>query len=296
MSGVRQRVEAGLFGLLLLLARIIPRLLLRAVGAVVGTLGYMLDARHRRIALDNVRLAYGDALTPTEIRRLVRSCWRHFGRMTFESLALTRLTGPAAQRMTEIKGLEHVARARQAGKGYLIFSGHYGHWELGAVVQGFCGYPLGVIARPLDNPALERMLANLRGVSGNRVIHKRNAVREAVRTLRKGGGVAIVIDQDALDNGVFVPFFGRPAATTPTLAALALRMNCPVIPCRCEPLSGGRYRVVVDPPVAVELCGNRADDIVRLTAACTAIIEGWVRDRPNLWLWMHRRWKTRPPN
>jgi KDO2-lipid IV(A) lauroyltransferase len=106
--------------------------------------------------------------------------------------------------------------------------------------------------------------------------------------------VAIVIDQDARGDGVFVPFFGRLASTTPTLALLALRTGAEIIPCSCRPEGDGSYTIVYDPPVEVRESGDRDADLLRLTAECTAVIERWVRERPELWLWMHRRWKTRP--
>jgi KDO2-lipid IV(A) lauroyltransferase len=176
----------------------------------------------------------------------------------------------------------------------LLYSAHFGHWELAALVQGFLGYPLTLVARPLDNPRLERMLARLRTVSGNVVVHKRSAVREMMQTLKAGGGVAIVIDQDAREAGIFVPFLGRPASTTPTLATLALRTGAPLLPVFCVPRRGGTYRIIYGPMTEARSTGDRAADVARITAECTAVVESWVRRHPACWLWMHRRWKTQP--
>jgi KDO2-lipid IV(A) lauroyltransferase len=162
-------------------------------------------------------------------------------------------------------------------------------------MQGHLGLPLVLITRPLDNPALERLLAGVRSRSGNRVVHKRNAVREMVRALREGLGVAIVIDQDAGRDGLFVPFFGRPASTTPTLARIALRTGAAVVPSFSVPRDDGTYDVHYGPPVEVDRSDDIDADATRLTAACTAIIESWVRRHPEHWFWMHRRWKTAPP-
>jgi KDO2-lipid IV(A) lauroyltransferase len=176
----------------------------------------------------------------------------------------------------------------------VLFSAHFGHWELTALMQGFLDLPLALVTRPLDNRALERMLAELRGRSGNRVIHKRNAIRESLRELRAGRGVAIVLDQDARAEGVFVPFFGRPASTTPTAALLALRTGASLVPTYSVPRPDGSYLIVYEPAVEVTATGDREADVRRITARCTAILEGWVRRWPELWLWMHRRWKTQP--
>lgn len=289
-------IEAAAFRVLLLASRALPRKLLLALGSGAGTLGYLLDERHRRVATDNLRLAYGNALGERERRRIARACWRHFGRITLDTLAFPRFNTRSVGGSIHYEGLEHIRSAYALGRGVLLFSGHYGHWELTALMQGYLGLPLALVTRPLDNPWLERLLTRLRCRSGNVVLHKRRAVREMIQALRRGIGVAIVIDQDAREAGVFVPFFGRPASTTPTLALLALRTGAPVVPVFSLPEAGGSYRIVYEPPVEVERTGDRDADIVRLTEACTRIIEEWVRRRPELWLWMHRRWKTRPPS
>jgi KDO2-lipid IV(A) lauroyltransferase len=294
MSPVRAAAEAAVFGLLLRLARLVPRPAWIGLGAATGNLARILDRRHTRIAHENLRLAYGDALDRAEADRIVRECWRHFGRITFDALAFPQLSAEAAGSIVSYEGLEHVRAAYARGKGALLFTGHYGHWELSAVMQGHLGLPLALVTRPLDNPRLETMLAELRTRSGNVVVHKRRAVREIVKALGRGMGVAIVIDQDARDAGIFVPFFGRPASTTPTLAAIALRTGAAVVPSFSYPLPGGRWRVVYDPEVPVTPTGDRDADVRTLTATCTGIIERRVRERPELWLWMHRRWKTTP--
>jgi KDO2-lipid IV(A) lauroyltransferase len=292
---LRFLLEAVAFRLLLAIARVCPRRFLLATGGFLGALGYRIDGRHRRIALENLARAWNGEVSPDRCRAIARDCWRHFGRITLDALAFPRLDASAVGRVVHYQGLEHIRAAYARGKGVLLFSGHYGHWELTALMQGFLGLPLALVARPLDNPRLERLLARLRGLSGNRVIHKRRAVREILRTLRAGGGVAIVLDQDARGDGVFVPFLGRPASTTPTLALAALRTGASVVPTYSVPRADGSYSVVYEPEVGVSSTGDLDADVRELTAECTAHIERWVRERPELWLWMHRRWKTRPP-
>jgi KDO2-lipid IV(A) lauroyltransferase len=160
--------------------------------------------------------------------------------------------------------------------------------------MGLLGIPFAVIARPLDNPALDQRLVGLRRGSGNEVIPKRRAVRETMRALGRGSGVAILIDQDARQDGVFVPFFGRMASTTPTLALLALRTEAPIVPVFACVETDGTISVHIEPVVEPEPTGDRDADVLRVSAACTAIVERWVRRHPEQWLWMHRRWKTRP--
>jgi KDO2-lipid IV(A) lauroyltransferase len=294
MRWLRFRVEAVAFRLLLLVARWVPRSWILALGSAGGTLGYLLDGRHRRIALANLREVYGPALAPARARRMARSCWRHFGRITCDAFCFPRFGPDAVGRLVHYEGLEHIRGAYAKGKGVLLFSAHFGHWELTALMQGFLDLPLVLVARPLDNPLLEQLLAGLRGLSGNRIVHKRNAVREMMSALRSKLGVAIVLDQDARRDGIFVPFLGRQASTTPTLALLALRTGAAIVPTYSIPRADGSYTIVYEPEVQIDPDAQREAEVRRITEVCTRHIERWVREHPELWLWMHRRWKTRP--
>jgi KDO2-lipid IV(A) lauroyltransferase len=294
MRKLRHLFEAAMFGLLLGVARVTPRGVMRATGRMLGRLSYLLDARHRRIAANNLRLAYGDRLSADEARRINRACWAHYGGITLETLAISRMSTADIGRSVFFEGLENIRAPIEQGRSALVFTGHFGHFELAGVMSGHLGLPIALVARKLDNPYLERMLVKRRSLSGNRVIHKGGAVRKIVKALREGVIVAIVIDQDARNRGIFVPFFGHPASTTPTMATLALRHDVPVVPCFCVAEGGGRYRIVYEPEVPHVKTGDPDEDVRRLTAECTAIIERWVRRYPEQWLWMHRRWKTQP--
>ncbi len=295
MTRIRFLIEASFFAMVMAAARLLPRRVLRGLGSAAGRLGSVLDRHHSRIAIENLTSVYGPSLSETDARRVATACWRHFGRILFEALTFPRLSPASIGRVVRYEGLEHVRAAYGRGKGVLLFSGHYGNWELAALMQGHLGLRLALVARPLDNPYLERMLARLRSRSGNVIIHKRNAIREMLRAIRSGIGVAIVIDQDARDQGVFVPFLGRPASTTPTLALLALRTGAAVVPVCSTPEADGAWKIVYGPEVSVRDTGDHDADVLRVTAECTAVVESWVRRRPELWLWMHQRWKTAPP-
>jgi KDO2-lipid IV(A) lauroyltransferase len=164
-----------------------------------------------------------------------------------------------------------------------------------AYMAGLRQVYIDLVARPLDNPRLESQLARMRIASGNRIIPKKNAIRGVLRSLGENRGVAIMIDQNVrTETRVFVPFFGRLAATTPSLAFLALRAGVPVLPVFAEPRPGHGYHFVYGPPIPLPDSGDRQKDILDLTAACTAAVEERVRRRPGAWLWMHDRWKSRP--
>jgi KDO2-lipid IV(A) lauroyltransferase len=290
----RHAVEAAGFRALLAGGRLLPLPALRALGAAAGRVAGVVDRRHTRVAVHNLCFAFGNGMDEKRARALALRSWAHFGRITFETLAFPRFGPSSIGSLVRYEGLDHIRKAYASGRGVLLFSAHYGHWELIALMQGHLGMPLALVARPLDNPRLERMLARLRGSSGNRIIHKRSAVREMLRALTRGEGVAFVPDQDARADGIFVPFFGHAASTTPTLALLALRTGAAVVPTFSVPAPDGTWRVTYEPEVPIEPTADREEDVRRITAACTAIIERWVRRHPELWLWMHRRWKTRP--
>jgi len=266
----------------------------RRLGRALGDLWYRIDVGHRRVARENLRLAFPEW---SDARRtaVARESFRHFADIGVDLLRFPRYDAEPCRERARVDGWEHLTSALDRGRGALVVSGHYGHWELIALLQGYRGRPMDMVTRPLDNPLLEEQFARSRQGSGNRVVHKRAAVKGILRALRQGRSVAIVIDQNFRDpNRVFVDFFGKPAATTPALGLVAVRTGAPVIPVFSWPEENGRYRIEYQPEVRIEPTGDRAEDALRLTRACTKLIEEQVRRRPEYWLWMHQRWRTRP--
>jgi KDO2-lipid IV(A) lauroyltransferase len=206
-------------------------------------------------------------------------------------LRFSALRPDQMMKLVDYEGLDRVRQAFTQGKGALYFTGHFGFWEIQAVAHAVAHEPIGLLARALDNPALNRLLEEVRTSTGNHVIYRRGAVRRVLRALESNQGVALLIDQHIQTaDAVHVDFFSRPAATTTALAALALRTGAPVIPVFALPLPGGRYRMIYEHPVEVP---DRDDpESVRiLTQRCTDVLEMYVRRYPELWLWMHRRWR-----
>lgn len=265
-----------------------------AFGQALGRLAFRVLPRQRRTALDNLALAYPEA--DAAWRRSVASgAFAHLGRLLVEILTMRR-EGPRLAERLRIEGREHLAAVTATGTGYFLLSGHFGNWEWIALHQGALGHRLGMVIRPLDNPRLERWFAANRTSTGNRLIAKRDALREVVRGLKAGIGIAFVIDQNFRGkNAHFVPFFGRLAATTPALGALAVRMRVPVLPVFAYPQDNGNYRVVYEPPIELPSTGDEAADALAVTAEATRRIEAAIRRCPTAWFWMHRRWRTRPP-
>ena len=215
----------------------------------------------------------------------------HFGQLLMVLLKFSTMPPRRMLEHVEFAGEERVVHAHAQGRGVLLFTGHFGFWEINALVHALHIQPMSVLARPLDNPLLHQLLESVRMKTGNSVIYRRGAIRRVLRALEANQAVAVLIDQHIQSSdAVYVDFFNRPAATTSALAALALRTGAPVVPVFALPLPGGRFRMVyehaVDPP--------RADDpeaIREFTQRCSDVLEMYVRRYPGLWLWMHRRWR-----
>ena len=291
----RSAAEAATVALLLWVARWLPRSVLLALGATTGELVYRLDRKHTRVAFDNLAHAFGDALPLSERRRIVRACWRHYGRISADAAIFRRLGPDDVGTRIRYEGLDALREAYGEGKGVLLISGHFGHWELTAYMQGFLGCPLLLITKPMGNPRVEAMLAGLRSGSGNEIVAKVDAVRAALRGLARGIGVAVMIDQDARGSGIFVPFFGRPSSTIATVGTLHVRTGAAVVATFSYPEPNGTWRIAYERLAFPGLTGDRERDVFRITAETTALLESKIRERPELWLWMHRRWKTPPP-
>jgi KDO2-lipid IV(A) lauroyltransferase len=276
-----------------LAVRPFPLAAVRWMGEVFGLLFYLLDRVHRRIAVANLQVAFPKR-SEEQCRAVARSMFQHFGRLLLELLKYSSLRADAQLSLVEWEGEERVRLALAQGKGILLCTGHFGFWEQQALAHALKFEPMAVMARPLDNPRLHGLLERIRTSNGNAVVYRRGAVRKALRLLADGKAVGVLIDQHMTSpDAIYVDFFGRPASTTSTLAALALRTGAPVIPLFAFPLPGGRYRMIYEHPV--EPPSSDGPEAVReFTQRCTDVLEMHVRVHPELWLWMHRRWRDAP--
>jgi KDO2-lipid IV(A) lauroyltransferase len=295
---VRQRLLRRIeYALVVIVAgglRLLPMSGVRRCGALIGRAVYVVDRFHRRIALDNLLHAF-PSKTEDERRLLARQMFSHFGSLLFELLRFGALPPEEMLARAESDGEERVWQAYQKGRGVLFFTGHFGYWEMQAIAQPLRIKPVSVLARPLDNPRLHDMLERIRTRTGNAVIYRQGAIRKVLRELAANRGIALLIDQHLhTPDAVYVDFFRRPAATTSALAALALRTGAPVIPVFALPLPHGRYRFVYEHPVEPPR-EDSPDAIREFTQRCTDVLEMYVRRHPEMWLWMHRRWRDRDP-
>ena len=274
-------------------ARRLPDGIVSASGSALGLMFYALDRAHRRVALTNLEQCFPNR-PAHERRAIARATFAHFGQVLLKLLTFSALSPEQMLERAEYEGDERVRLAYANGKGVLFFTGHFGFWELQALAHGVKLRPIGVLARALDNAPLNGLLERIRTKTGNTVIYRQGAVRRVLKLLGSGEGVALLIDQHMNSpDAIWVSFFRRPAATTSTLAALALRTGAAVIPVFALPLPGGRYRFIYEAPVEPPV-SEGPEAIREFTQRCTDVLEMHVRKHPELWLWMHRRWRDAP--
>jgi KDO2-lipid IV(A) lauroyltransferase len=291
---MKHRLEYLIVRLLITVVRFMPGVLVRACGTVLGLTFYFVDRAHRRIAERNLATAF-PARPEAERRAIARAAFAHFGRLLFELLQFATLSPDEMRARVEVDGEDRSRLAYAQGKGVLFVTGHFGFWELQAMVHAVQVEPVTILARALDNPYLNGLLEDIRQRTGNTVVYRRGTIRRVMRTLHAGHGVAVLIDQHIVTrDAIYVDFFERPAATTSAVAALALRTGAPVVPVFALPLGGGRYRMIYEHPVEPPRADS-AEAIREFTQRCTDVLEMYVRRHPELWLWMHRRWRDDGP-
>lgn len=287
---LRHRIEYGLVVAVRGCVRVLPESASRGLGTFVGWLFYIGDPAHRRLAIRQLRAAF-PTRSEAECRAIARSTFGHFGRLLVALLRFSRLTPEQIRARVEYEGDERVRAALQAGKGAIIYTGHFGFWEIQGLAHALVLPPMWLMARPLDNPLLHKLLQDIRSATGNQVIYRQGSMRRVLRALRANECVAMLIDQHISGaDAVRVDFFERGVATTSALAALAIRTGAPVVPAFALPLPNGRYRLIYEPPIEPP-APDTADPVRDLTQRCTDVLEMYVRRHPQLWLWMHRRWR-----
>jgi Kdo2-lipid IVA lauroyltransferase/acyltransferase len=260
----------------------------------MGDLAHLALPGRQRIALENLAQAFPQ-MTGAERRALCRRSWQHLGLVFVELCALlSRPLDDLLSRIT-VEGREHLDRAMAAHGRVLVLTGHLGNWEVLSLAHRVTPYPLAVVVRPLDARWLNPLAERLRLRTGVELIDKRGALRPVLSALSRGGMVGILLDQNAArPEGVFVPFFGRLASTSRSVALLALRTGAPVVPIFARRERDGRHRIIVRAPLDVPETGDREAAVAELTRRCTEVIEAAIREAPEQWLWVHNRWRTRP--
>jgi len=291
LRDLRRRGEAALIQGALAIFALLP--VARASdlgGAIARAIGPWLpvSATARR----NLEAAFPD-LTPPAIAAIVRAMWENLGRTAAEYAHLGAFDCYAPGGRVDVIGAEVIDRLRDDGKPGIFFGIHQANWEILALAATQRGVPLDQVYRAANNPYVDSLFQGVRAraLRGRHVKKGAAGARAMIKALKDGGHLAMLIDQKQND-GIAVPFFGRPAMTAPAIAQLALKYDCPVVPARIERLGGARFRMTVLPPLAFVKSGDTEADIVAAMTAINALIEGWIRARPAEWLWLHRRWPS----
>jgi Kdo2-lipid IVA lauroyltransferase/acyltransferase len=275
--------------------RWLPRPLARALGRSIAMGVYCLHPRLRRVGMRNLELAFPEK-SPAERRQILQGVYRSLGRLLAEVPKFPEYTLRNVDRIAVYDGFEHYEAARAPGRGVLFMTAHLGGWEIGSFVHSLHGHWLNIIARRMDNPLLERWGRALRELHGNRMHDKDEYARGLLAAMKRGETVAALMDTNMTPpQGVFVNYFGRPACTASGLARVAMRTGAAVLPAFTiwdEKLH--KYRVHIEPAIPTVCTGDDEADAIANTQNYTAAIERAVRAHPDQWLWVHRRWKTRP--
>lgn len=277
--------------------RVIPRSLALKIFYTGADLARRLDRRHRNLALSNLDIAF-PGLIRAEKEAIVRESFRNLGRVVVETIRLPLLNRDNIERLVEyhpIFGLETYLKARQGNRSIIFLGGHFGAWELHGAAHAIYGYSGSVIVRPIDNRYLDDFLTKQRCLHGNQMIPKRGSIKAILSNIRKGIDVGILMDQRvSRAEGMWVDFFGHRASSSFVVPALAMRTGCPVIPTYLDyDPERDKHIMVVKPPLEFVSTGDRKSDLLANTQICMNALEEIIRERPEIWLWMHSRWKRR---
>lgn len=269
-----------------------------AVGKSMGRVFYLLAGDLRRTAAINLRLAFPDK-SEEERSALIRECFDSLGRELGLFSQFATRSQEELRNIIDPIGFEHLDSAiEKHGRRLILWTAHLGAWELTSFGFSFLGYPFTFLVRRIDNPHIEDMVDRVRMRFGNKTLDKLSAARSMLKILRSGETpLGLLFDLNALDDeAIFVDFFGVPAATSFIISKLAVRTNAPLIPV-LAPWSEekGKFQLIVSPPVVPEITGDEEADVRRLTTRLSLMIEDRIRQHPGQWLWVHKRWKTRPP-
>jgi len=265
---------------------------------LLGRIWWHVMPRHRERARQHLRLAYGDSLSPAEIDRIARRSMQQLVMLVVEMIFTPRLINEWTwSRYVRVGDLGDALRVLLAGKGAILITGHYGNWELTGHLLVVYGFDVVAVMRPLDNAYLNRYVVENRRSAGLELLDKKGATRAAEEVLRRGGALGFIADQNAGRKGMFVDFFGRKASTYKSIGLLAMQARVPIIVGYARRVSDRlEYELGVQRIIHPHEWEDQPDPLRWITQEYTAAIEAFVRDDPGQYLWIHRRWKSRPRN
>lgn len=293
---MRHRLEYLPVWLALKLIGALPRPLARTAGIGLAWLVYLVHAKLRRVGMRNLEIAFPEK-SRKERRKIVRRVFTGLGRHLAEFCRFPKYTRENLHDVAVYEGFEALEEARKLGKGILFLTGHFGAWEVGSFAHSLYGHPIKIVVRDLDNPLVDALVRRYRTLHGNQTVDNREFLRGLLSAMRAGETVGILMDTNMTPpQGVFVDYFGVKACTASGLARVALKTDAAVIPAYTVwDTQLGKYKICFEPPVSLVRTADPEADAVTNTALFTKVLEKIVRRHPDQWLWVHRRWKTRPP-
>lgn len=292
---MRENLEYALVWTFLHIIGALPRSIARGVGSLLGAVAYGLMSRLRKVGLRNLEIAFPGMPEPQR-RQIVFKLFEGLGRQLAEFCLFPRYTEESAGRVATYDGFENYQAARAGGKGVLLLTAHLGGWEIGSFVHSIFGNPIKIVVRRLDNSKVDALVERYRTQHGNRTFPKEDFARGLLAAMKAGETVGILMDTNMTPpQGVFVNFFGVPACTASGMARVALRSGAAVVPAFTIWDDGlKKYRIRFDPALQLVSTGDDDADATANTALFTRVIQDYAAKYPEQWLWVHRRWKTRP--
>ena len=274
--------------------RLLPRRTGIATARALAALFYKLNKRHRGNTIRQLTMAFGNEKTDQEIRDIARRVFIHFATAVVDTIRIPFFLKQGIDRYITAGDIQPIRKAIADGKGFIILTGHFGNWELMGAWTAQHGFPLRVVGRSISDPRLDRLIVDIRNKAGYFNISRGKQTREILTALKNGYAIGMLIDQDTRVKGVFVDFFNKKAHTPIGPVVLARKFNIPIIPMFMYLKEDLTYRVECFPPVEQVDTGNREADIITNTQRCTDVYERIIRQHPEQWAWMHRRWKKQP--
>lgn len=292
MNPLRAKIEYTLVALLAWKARWLPLWLSRAGMTFLGWLAASMIGFRRKVALENLRHSFPE-LNKAQLISIYKRCWQHFARVGAELARLPRVDKSFINKNIDLSSQVVLREAIDEGKGVIVVSGHFGNWEWMGGMMAKIGYPITYVVTDQSNPLVDEWIDRMRISVGIEIIRRKDAIRGVLTTLKKGRVVAILCDQDAGKTGAFTEFFGRPASTPRGPALFHLRTQAPMVFSCCPREASGKYRLITERMSFPDLNGDREHDEHAIMQQITTRLEKAVREYPEQWLWLHRRWKTK---
>jgi KDO2-lipid IV(A) lauroyltransferase len=276
------------------IASFLPRKLALNLGVLLADLLFLFSRREKARALGNLSAAFGEEKSPGDILRVCHNCFENLGKGLMEVLQFPRLTSENLGKLVAFEGEENIDNALKMGRGAIILTAHFGNWELLGASLALSGYRVSFIVRPVRSPRLDVLLNRNRESTGVKCIPRGTSIRNALRCLRCNGLLGILADIDTRVDGVFVDFFGRPTFTPRGPVSIALRTGAALLPTFIIRQKDDTHRIAVEEALELKITGALEEDIRVNTARFTKIIESYIREYPEQWIWIHQRWKTQP--